>query len=336
MNKYCKICIMGIYIGKLPDYFDIWLKSCENNSTIDFAIISDQKIENIPSNVKVINMELHEIKDTISKKMGFDVKLETPFKLCDYKPAYGYIFDNIFKGYDYWGHCDFDLIWGDLRFFFEKYKLEEYDKFLPMGHLSLYKNTLDNNIKFMSEIAGYSNYKTIFSSEKNYLFDELALIKIFEQNDNKYFDQIIYADVNPLLSRYTLCTELKYYSKIYEDFRKKYKPANVRNQVFMWEDKKIYQYYYINNSIERREYIYIHIQKRKWKLEGEFSAKMIISNNKVFSSNDKDMRLIINKYNKYCFIKEMYDKIKAFIKHCWSYFKRKILKIEKEKIIIEG
>ena len=40
MKKY-SICIVGVYFGKLPKYFNLWLKSCENNSDIDFLIIGD-------------------------------------------------------------------------------------------------------------------------------------------------------------------------------------------------------------------------------------------------------------------------------------------------------
>ena len=43
------------------------------------------------------------------------VTLDRPYKLCDFKPAYGFIFGEYLKEYDYWGHCDIDIVWGDLR-----------------------------------------------------------------------------------------------------------------------------------------------------------------------------------------------------------------------------
>lgn len=332
----CKICIMGIYIGKLPSYFNVWLKSCELNSTIDFIVITDQLINNVPHNVRIINMSLYEIKEKISSKVGFDVVIDTPFKLCDFKPAYGFIFHDLFDGYDYWGHCDFDLIFGDLRSFFVKFNLTKYDKFLPMGHLSLYRNNKENNVKFMEEVSGYSGYKKIFKESKNYLFDELALIKIYNKNKGKFFDKIIYADIKPGINRYTLCTDLKYYPSIYEEYRKEYNPVNFENQIFFWEKGKIYQYYIEDNDVKKREYIYIHIQKRDWKLKGDFSDKMIISNNEVFKCTDNEIINNIRNYNSYNFLKETFENISCFFKHCWSYAKRKILKIEEERIIIEN
>ena len=51
---------------------------------------------------------------------------------------FGVILEEYFSGYDYWGHSDLDVIYGDLTYFFKKFNLERYDKFLPLGHLCLY------------------------------------------------------------------------------------------------------------------------------------------------------------------------------------------------------
>ena len=40
INRY-KVCVIGVYFGKLPEYFNLWLKSCEYNKDIDFLIVSD-------------------------------------------------------------------------------------------------------------------------------------------------------------------------------------------------------------------------------------------------------------------------------------------------------
>ena len=329
-----KICIITIYIGKLPDYFNVWLKSCENNKSIDFIIITDQILHDIPDNVKCINMSLEDLESKFQKKFDFKIKLKTPFKLCDYKPAYGYIFEEELTKYDYWGHCDIDLIFGDLRYFFNKCNLEKYNKFLPLGHLSLYKNNYENNRKFMEKTNGLYDYKFIFSSEKNFLFDELGIIRIYEKDFNTFFDKMIFADVWPKRKRYTLCTKLKYYQKIYLDFKNNFGSFNYNKQIFMWENGKIFQYYFYKGQLCSREYIYIHIQKRKWKLSGEFSNKMVISNNFVLSTEEKDYRKLINEYNRYFILNDLYDDIYGFIEHCIDYFKRKVLKIN-SNIIVE-
>ena len=41
-----KIAILIVYYGKLPPYFDLWLRSCEFNETIDFYVVTDNKLCN--------------------------------------------------------------------------------------------------------------------------------------------------------------------------------------------------------------------------------------------------------------------------------------------------
>lgn len=328
--------IVSVYFGKLPDYFPVWLESCRKNPTVDFFVVTDQAVTSDIPNVKLIASTLNELKVQASAVLGFDVVLDSPFKLCDFKPAYGMIFEELLTPYDYWGHCDLDLIWGDLRSFFEEYHLDRFDKFLPLGHLSLYRNTPENNRRFMNEVEGLSNYREIFQKKENYLFDELALIRIYK-NNYPFFDKIIFADIWPSRKRYTMCTDLKYYPSIYKEFSERCKPINFRYQIFMWMDGKIYQYYASDNGIKSREYIYIHIQKRKWKLAGSFSTNMVISQNSVIpvETEDLDIPRLIEKYNPYNWLADMTDDVYEFLRHCWSYFKRKVIKVEANRIVVE-
>lgn len=330
------VVIISVYIGRLPGYFPVWLESCRRNPSVDFVLVVDQKVETQNcKNVKILNYSLRQIQNRAINALGFDVKINTPFKLCDYKPAYGVIFSDVVEGYDYWGHCDIDLIWGDLRTFFNKYEITDYDKFLPLGHLSIYRNNIENNNRFRNSIKGVSDYRKVYQDEDNYLFDELGIIHIYDGN-YPFFNKIIFADIWPWKKRYTMCTFLKYYQSIYDEFASRNNPINLEKQIFMWEDGKIYQYYEVDNKIEKREYIYIHIQKRNWFLDGQFSNRMIVSDNVVKAVNEKECILqLISHYNHYSFLRDRYDDMLEFLKHCWSYFKRKIIKTEHERIIVE-
>ena len=99
-----KICIIGIYFGKFPSYFNLWLTSCAYNNSIDFLVITDQYIDNLPANVKVINMSFYDFRNLVQSKFDFKISLERPYKICDFKPAFGIICDNFLHGYDFWGH----------------------------------------------------------------------------------------------------------------------------------------------------------------------------------------------------------------------------------------
>lgn len=240
-----RVCIVGVYFGKLPNYFDLWLKSAQRNPSVNFMIFTDQQRDSLPENVRFIEFTLEKMKKTASEKLGFEVSLERPYKCCDFKPVYGVIFEEYLKEYAYWGHCDFDLIWGDLNGFFNKYPLEKYDRFLPLGHLCLYRNTYENNRRFMLEGASVS-YKTVFTSVRSYAFDEEnGMYRIFEKNGFSAFNERIFADI----------------SKIYHRFRLALNDKNYDYQVFCWEDGHVYRYYY-DGGIKREEFIYIHFKER--------------------------------------------------------------------------
>ena len=244
-----KICILSVYIGELPDTFPLWKKSVSANPAVDFMLITDKGVNNPPKNLKVINMTLLEIKRLAEEELGMKIALETPYKLCDFKPVYGKIFRSYLKdsNYDYWGHCDLDLIFGDLRFFFNKYELNRYDKFLHQGHLALYRNTerINNAYKLP---GSYYNYKQVFTSNESYVFDEYNRINgIFHHNHFSVFEEVIFANINPAFTRFKCC-----------------RINNYAKQLFYFEKGKIFRAF-INNRSElgKEEFIYIHLLGRK-------------------------------------------------------------------------
>ena len=92
--------------------------------------------------------------------------------MCDYKPAYGLIFEDYIKDYNFWGHCDIDTIMGNLGKLIDDSMFEKYDKMFCLGHMILYRNTYDNNRTFMKEVRGRFLYKESFTTEKITAFDE--------------------------------------------------------------------------------------------------------------------------------------------------------------------
>lgn len=166
------------YFGNLPiAHMKLWLLSCKLNPTIDWLILTDDHTQELsfPSNVKVIYTTLDEIKQQAQKLFDFPIYLDSPYKLCDYKPAYGYIFSEYTKGYDYWGHCDMtDCIFGNLRKFLTDDFLSAADKFMYLGHMTIYRNTDEVNRRIFETVSYQEdNLKNIFGSDKNWAFDEL-------------------------------------------------------------------------------------------------------------------------------------------------------------------
>lgn len=169
------IAILTCWYGTYPWYFPYFLHSCAHNTAIDFMFITDNKelINNKPENLKIIFKTLKEIKTTASQKLGFTVNIDHPYKLCDFKPAYGFIFSELLGQYDFWGHGDIDVIYGNIRNFITDEILQEFDIISPRpdwvpGCFLLFKNTEKMNTLFMQS----KDYRKIFTSSKHFCFDE--------------------------------------------------------------------------------------------------------------------------------------------------------------------
>lgn len=242
------ICVIGVYFGKLPDYFNLWLHSCKHNSDIDFLLVGDNFPDELPENVRKIDMTLPEFKNLADKKLGLDTALTIPYKCCDFKVVYGIIFEDYVKNYDFWGHCDFDLIFGDLRAFFTEDIFSKYDRVLPLGHLSLYRNTKECNERYKLKGSQIGDYLEIFTNTRNYAFDEwYGICKIYNYNHFPMYDKIIFADISTKFNRFRLALLNKNYKK----------------QIFYYENGKTFRGYYKHGEFFKDEFIYIHFQKRK-------------------------------------------------------------------------
>lgn len=254
-----KIAIVSVYYGMLPPYYRLWLRSCEYNPTIDFYIVTDIEVENLPKNVHIINLSFTEFHALAEKKLGRKVCLDAPYKLCDYKPLYGEILEDYLSKYDYWAHCDMDLVFGDLRKYFDQYKLINYDRFLHLGHLSLYKNTPECRFFFKLPGSKCGSWEKVVSTPKNCLFDEWSgVYGIFHENNLPMFEERIFADISMLYSRFRLALD----------------DINYDKQVFYWENGHVYRSYWLDEEEHRDEFIYIHFKKRHFGKEA-FDAAFV-------------------------------------------------------------
>lgn len=168
------ICLIVCYFGKRPLGLQFFLASCAFNPTINFLIFSDCiSPDEAPANVTVIPSTLKDIEELATQKLGLDIALNEPYKLCDFKPAYGEIFSEFLQGYSFWGMTDLDVIFGNIRSFISDDLLTNYDvinahdKYI-VGHFSLYRNTP----QFTSLFRKSRDYKNVFQHPKTVSFTE--------------------------------------------------------------------------------------------------------------------------------------------------------------------
>lgn len=261
-----KKCVLILpYFGNFKEYFKLFLNSVSNNN-IDLLIITDNDICNVPSNIKIIKMSFDRFKEKVQNKFNFKIWLETPYKLCDYKSTYGYIFEDIIKEYDYWGYCDCDLIFGDLNNLLLPLLEKDYDKLFCAGHLTIYKNSYENNRRFMKSINGKEVYKDVLNTSKICFFDEdyngtNNINTIFIQDNCK-----IYAgDLSMNCS-----TDYYNYNRTKYDFdTRNWKVDKYKSALYYYHNGKVLKISLDKNKLVTKEFLYMHFQGRKMKYDIE-------------------------------------------------------------------
>ena len=88
-----KVVFIIPYFGKFNNYFQLFLESCRCNKDCNWIIFTDDNSNyDFPENVKKIEMNLSELHKLIEKKLSHSINIKSAYKLCDFKPLYGYIF----------------------------------------------------------------------------------------------------------------------------------------------------------------------------------------------------------------------------------------------------
>lgn len=282
-----KCCFIIPYFGKFPNYFQLFLNSCKYNTDFNWLIFTDNSdYYEFPQNVKIVKTSFDSFKEYIQSFFDFKIVIPTPHKLCDYKPAYGYLFSSYLSEFKYWGYCDIDLLMGDLNQFLTDKLLETYDKIFCLGHMTLFRNLPEINEIFKHEYNGRMLYKESFSTEKTTTFDE-------EWRDENNINQMFIAEkkkvftedysMNPAIAQ-TNFIRTKYVGIDKAKNNRGYQIEEPKNALYTWDNGHIYRYYMTcNNTLKREEFIYMHFQWRKMKID-----------NRVF--NLSQIKIIPNKF----------------------------------------
>lgn len=301
------------YFGKFPNYFPLYLVSCGWNKNFEWLIITDDHTRyDYPENVRVVYRTFEGLQGLIQDKFDFRISLEHPQKLCDYRPAFGYIFQDYIQGYDFWGHCDPDCIWGNLDEYITSEMLVKYDKLFTHGHLTLYRNTSENNLRFTLPCRGENEYyKKVFSHPGGFIFDEQyikGINNIFEDNHFPMSIQNVVADADPYHTNFRLA--------IYNYENKSYMLEKSRRQVFIWDRGVVKRLYMSGRNIAEQNFAYIHLQKRRMMMfESEGRTSFLITP-KAFRPFPTGMpeRDVLGYYHRYL-VNSQYFKVKyGFLK----------------------
>ena len=168
-----KVCLIIPFFGKWPIYFPLFLRSVSSVEIIDVLFFTDLPYDlDIPKNVRVINGSLHDFNEMATVSIGREINVREPYKLCDFKPAYGKIFGDYIQGYSHWAFGDIDVLYGRVAKLLPHdwwmYDVLTFRKEWLSGSLTILRNNSEINSLFTMS----SSYQECFRKDDNSGFDE--------------------------------------------------------------------------------------------------------------------------------------------------------------------
>src|SRR5262245_57024583 len=155
------------YFGTLPVWINSYVAICHALSEygFDWLIYTNEQ----------------EFRTRVRDKLGvsFPLKYADKRKPCDLRPAYGVIFSDLLKGYDFWGHTDLDVVYGRIDKFVTNDILADCDLFSNdpgtiCGPFSLFRNTPRINDLFTK----FRKWRKVFENSKLHAFDEVGFSEV--------------------------------------------------------------------------------------------------------------------------------------------------------------
>lgn len=306
MNKIATACC---YYGKLPNYFNIFLSTVERNSFMDFLFITDEetvKGYKVPENFKIIIIPFEKLRERIFSMFPFKASLDSPYKLCDYKFAYGDIFREEFTPYDFFGWNDIDVVLGDMKKFISDEVLK-CDVIGALGHFTLMRNT-EKFISLYKESDLSQNeavsYKDVFRRKESCYFDELFGFNKMTYNLKHCALPDCVADIMP-------------YKFDFYCFHREEEGCFILE----YDDGKLYKLF----KDKKEEIAYAHMQKRAFKVEEGIDNRFYVKPNAFsltseYEKGENIMNLLDSGYKKAerihkksVFKKKVKNRIKSFL-----------------------
>lgn len=244
------------YFGRWPEWFELYLLSCRYNPNVNWLFFTDcEAPASAPDNVRFIQLSFSDYKKLVSERLGIHFNPSSPYKLCDLKPAYGYLHRDEITDYDFFAYGDIDIIYGQIRNFITDNILDRYDVIGThnrrlSGHFSLFRNTERNRNAFRK----MPNWQQLMEAEGHIGIDESRYSKVFVPHKNHpHWLQKLWS-ISSAYQRNVLFREQ--YSTILSPISWcDGQPDHPQN--WFWEDG------HLTNERDQREFMYLHFMN--WK-----------------------------------------------------------------------
>lgn len=158
------------WFGAMPPWMDQYLANAEMLKPLGYDWL--------------ITTNLKRFRERVGDLLGIECPIEPGSgKLHDYRPALGMLFEEELRGYDYWGHTDFDCVYGRV----DRFVTDEFLKVLDVhsnhenyicGPWTLYRNIPTLNRLFMK----HPDWRGVFSNPASSGWAERGFTELLEDS----------------------------------------------------------------------------------------------------------------------------------------------------------
>ena len=175
-----RILIFVLWFGPWPAWMRCFLESCRWNPTVDWLVIGDAAPpEDAPSNVRFNVTSFEDFRAHFSSRLKINARWTSAYKICEIDPALAAVYPDEIAGYDYWGYCDLDVIFGDIRRFYTPQVLTAdcitTHEHIVAGHFTLFRNTP----RMVNAFRRVPLWRSLLATNSHKSFDEQALSRLF-------------------------------------------------------------------------------------------------------------------------------------------------------------
>lgn len=120
--------------------------------------------------------------ELVKKKLGVKVGWGHVRKVTDLFPMFGVIFEDYLRGYDYWGYCGLDQVWGRVDLMLPDEELEKYDIWSCDDEMLCGPCTLFANVHFVNSLfTADGSWREVVENTKYYGYDEDGFDKLVKR-----------------------------------------------------------------------------------------------------------------------------------------------------------
>lgn len=258
-----KIAIIIPYFGHFPKWMSLFVEGCKHNPFIDFFLYTDCEYHYECSNLFYISISFRDFCDKIGKSLGITFEPKSAYKLCGVRPFYGYIFKGELTKYDYWGFCDIDLVFGNLKIVFSDDVLGKYDVISTEGdRISGPLCILRNNRKNREICFRIKQWQQMLQSvdmiplDEKYLSDVLAPELKILRGINSYMLRRVFPLWIAKRINDVLAWPIQHFSKLFR--RQYYQELNATPEIGVHSMSYIYREGKLSSLSDNKEIPYLH------------------------------------------------------------------------------